>query len=662
VCNIGGLAAGASVNFTLVVSPTSAGLITNTASVTATSGEVDLDPANNSASAIVTANLPQADLGVSISASPNPVTVGSNLTATIIVTNAGPNSALNVVVSNALPPGVNYVFGSASASQGSVSNLSSVIVANLGTLPNNGSASITFREVPLSAGSVTNTAQVTSLAVDNNSANNTASAVSTVLNPAPLVLVPAVILTSESDLPANGTLDAGETVTAAFTFTNVGAADTINLVATLLATNGVTSPSGPATIGALVHGGAAVNRSFTFTAGSAPSGVVTATFKLQDGANDLGLATFAFTLPTTTGFTNIAAIIIPDHGPASPYPSTISVSGLTGLVGKVTVSLNGVTHAFPDDIGIVLVSPSGQKVVLMSDTGGGHSVTNVNLTFDDAAATRLPETDLIVSGTYKPTDFDLGDNFPPPVPAGAVSTFLSTFNGSNPNGNWSLYVFDDAVGDSGSISGWSIAITTINPVNPAVKLVVTVTDSPDPVFVGGGLTYTLTLTNRGPSTATGVFLSDILAPGVTLVSSNTTYGTYSLGPTVVTINVGTLSSGAGLVATLRVSPSLAGVITNTASATNSPVQVDLDPTSNLAITTTTVLSPLPATLAIQAIGGQQLLITVTAQPGQVYTVQGSTNFTTWSPVFTGTVPASGILKFTVPDSSNFRFFRSIRVP
>jgi uncharacterized repeat protein (TIGR01451 family) len=662
VCNVGGLAAGASVKFTIIVSPTSAGPITNTASVTATSGEVDLNPANNSASAVVTANLPQADLGVSISATPNPVTVGSNLTATILVTNSGPNSALNVVVSNALPPGINYVFGSASVSQGTVSNLSGVIVGSLGTIPSHGSASMTFREVPFAIGSVTNTARVASIAVDGNSVNNSASAISGVVNPAPIILVPAVSLTSESVVPANGTLDAGETVTAAFTFTNSGAADTINLVAALLATNGVASPSGPATIGALVHGGAAVSRNFTFTAGSAPSGVVTATFQLQDGANNLGLATFAFPLPTIAGFTNITAITIPDHGSASPYPSTISVSGLTGLVGKVTVSLKGVTHGFPDDVDVLLVSPSGQKVVLMSDTGGGHSITNLNLSFDDSAASGLSDTAQIVSGNYKPTDFETGDNFPAPAPAGAVSTFLSAFNGSNPNGNWSLYVVDDATGDAGLISSWSLSITAITPVSPAVNLVVTVTDSPDPVYVGGGLTYSLALTNRGPSTATGVYLSDILAPGVTLVSSNTTYGTFSFAPTIVTINVGTLTSGAGLVATLRVSPSLAGVITNTAIATNSPVQVDLDPSSNLSSTSTTVLSPLPATLAIEAVAGQQLLITVTAEPGQVYTVQGSTNFTTWSAVFTGTVPGSGILKFTVPNSSNDRFFRSVRVP
>jgi len=91
-------------------------------------------------------------------------------------------------------------------------------------------------------------------------------------------------------------------------------------------------------------------------------------------------------------------------------------------------------------------------------------------------------------------------------------------------------------------------------------------------------------------------------------------------------------------------------------------QVDLDPTSNVASINTTVLSPISATLAIEAVAGQQLLISITAEPGQVYTVQGSTNFTTWSPVFTGTIPPSGILKFVVPNSSTARFFRSIRVP
>src|SRR5207247_1947821 len=97
-------------------------------------------------------------------------------------------------------------------------------------------------------------------------------------------------------------------------------------------------------------------------------------------------ASFAFALPSTVSFSNSLGIVIPDHGPAAPYPSTIPVSGLTGAVDKVTVTLNNFSHSFPDDVDIMLVSPTGQKVMLMSDCGGGHGVTNASITISDAAA------------------------------------------------------------------------------------------------------------------------------------------------------------------------------------------------------------------------------------------------------------------------------------
>src|ERR1051326_9268749 len=89
----------------------------------------------------------------------------------------------------------------------------------------------------------------------------------------------------------------------------------------------------------------------------------------------------------------------------------------------------------------------------MSDAGGGNALNNVTLTFDDAAAANLSDSSTIVSGTYKPTDFVTGDIFPSPAPAGPYGTTLSVFSGLDPNGTWSLYVFDDATGDSGSIQG-----------------------------------------------------------------------------------------------------------------------------------------------------------------------------------------------------------------
>ncbi|CAN5575234.1 hypothetical protein BH18ACI3_BH18ACI3_03610 [soil metagenome] len=176
-------------------------------------------------------------------------------------------------------------------------------------------------------------------------------------------------------------------------------------------------------------------------------------------------------------FSNTAPITINDLDTASPYPSTIAVAGLTGTVTKVTVTLNGLAHTFPDDVGVLVVSPSGAKVRLMTDAGGGTDISGVNLTFDDAAANSLPDTAAITSGTYKPTQgtntgaFNLHPtDFPAPAPASPYSLLLSSFNTGSPNGTWSLYVTDDTDGDIGSISGgWSLDITAgpSGPVNDA---------------------------------------------------------------------------------------------------------------------------------------------------------------------------------------------------
>ena len=91
-------------------------------------------------------------------------------------------------------------------------------------------------------------------------------------------------------------IDPNETVAVSFALKNTGGSNTANVVATLLATNGVTLPSAPQTYGALIAGGAAVTRTFTFTASGACGGVLTAVLQLQDGANNLGTVTNPFTL------------------------------------------------------------------------------------------------------------------------------------------------------------------------------------------------------------------------------------------------------------------------------------------------------------------------------------------------------------------------------
>jgi len=61
-------------------------------------------------------------------------------------------------------------------------------------------------------------------------------------------------VTAESFSPANGAIDAGETVTVNFTLLNIGAGATTDLVSTLLPTGGVLTPNGPQHYGAIGHG------------------------------------------------------------------------------------------------------------------------------------------------------------------------------------------------------------------------------------------------------------------------------------------------------------------------------------------------------------------------------------------------------------------------
>jgi uncharacterized delta-60 repeat protein len=165
---------------------------------------------------------------------------------------------------------------------------------------------------------------------------------------------------------------------------------------------------------------------------------------------------------TPLTFTNSSVITINDNTSAKPYPSGISVSGIVSNVVGARVSLYGLSHTFPGDIDILLVAPSGQKTVLMSDRGGSTDIFDVNLTFDDTVTT-IVGSDVITNGIYRPSDDSANntavDTFTSPAPAGPYSVTLGVFNYANPNGTWQLYVTDDFGGDVGRIAGgWALAL------------------------------------------------------------------------------------------------------------------------------------------------------------------------------------------------------------
>jgi subtilisin-like proprotein convertase family protein len=173
--------------------------------------------------------------------------------------------------------------------------------------------------------------------------------------------------------------------------------------------------------------------------------------------NEPNSGTFSNTSPIT-----INSSLTPPATPASPYPSTINVTGQGGIT-KVTVTITNFNHTDPRDVEILLVSPGGQKITLMGDVGSSADAVNLTFTFDDAAAASMPVGTPLTSGTFKPTYVNPGtgvNGFPAPAPAGPYATTLSVLNGTQQNGIWSLYVVDDTGGDTGTINGgWSITIT-----------------------------------------------------------------------------------------------------------------------------------------------------------------------------------------------------------
>ncbi len=144
---------------------------------------------------------------------------------------------------------------------------------------------------------------------------------------------------------------------------------------------------------------------------------------------------------------------------ASPYPLSLTVSGVPRTLRKLEVTLHGVSYTYPDDLRVLLVSPAGTKVVLMAQAGGGTDISGIDLTFTDGGAT-LADAGPLTSGSYAPANYAGSFDMTSPAPASPYNSALAAYVGESANGTWQLYV-DDAFPseDIGSISGgYSLAI------------------------------------------------------------------------------------------------------------------------------------------------------------------------------------------------------------
>ena len=119
--------------------------------------------------------------------------------------------------------------------------------------------------------------------------------------------------------------------------------------------------------------------------------------------------------------------------------SVVTVGGSGTIVDVNVLGLNG-THTWINDLDFNLQSPAGTTVQIMARSCGSQD--NFNLSLDDEAAPGSWPCPPTNGGTYQP------------------SNPLSTFDGQNSAGTWTLIIHDNANLDGGSLNGWSVEICT----------------------------------------------------------------------------------------------------------------------------------------------------------------------------------------------------------
>ncbi len=162
----------------------------------------------------------------------------------------------------------------------------------------------------------------------------------------------------------------------------------------------------------------------------------------------IGVYSSAFQFTTSASscdsYSNNTSLAVTD-GPAAetagPIASkTITVPASPNTINDINVTL-AFTHTYIEDLVIWLVHPDGTQVSLWN-RNCDEEFDNVNVTFDDGNPT-IPTTGCTVStGTFSP------------------NTPLSALNGKTAAGVWTLKATDNYVGDTGTITNWTLDICT----------------------------------------------------------------------------------------------------------------------------------------------------------------------------------------------------------
>ena len=517
---------------------------------------------------------PQVDLVITKTDSADPVTRGNQLTYTLNVTNNGPSGATNVEVVDTLPAGVTF----SSATGGTVtppSGGSTDVTVAIGSLASGASQAVTITVdvEDTAAASITNTAIVRSTestaGFDTDTTNNTASEPTAVESNIDL----SVTKTDSVD-PAN----AGESLTYTITVANAGPSLATGVNWSDNIPDGLQITSATSSTGATVT----VPASAQDTTSANPDDLTLAIGDLASGGS-VTITVVATVLPDFRGsLSNVTSVSTSDAGMNEADTTNNTATETTAVNASVDLAITKTDSVDPVIAGNALTytltvtnnGPSTATGVTVSD------VLPTGVTFTSAVASQGSAANN--SGTVTAT---LGTIAPG---ANATVTIVVNVDEATRTALSNTATVTSTETDSNTANN---SVTEPTTVNAQVDLAITKVDSADPVVPNGTVTYTLVVTNNGPSEATGVTVNDTLPAGLTLTSSSTTVGTTTDVGNAVTGNIGTLASGASATITINatVDATATGTLSNT--ATVSGTETDSNTTNNSATETTDIAIP-----------------------------------------------------------------------
>ena len=152
-------------------------------------------------------------------------------------------------------------------------------------------------------------------------------------------------------------------------------------------------------------------------------------------------------------------------------------------------------------------------------------------------------------------------------------------------------------------------------ITPRLIDLVIVKEATSPTPLNGIVNYSLTVTNKGPDTATNVQLADPAPAGITYLTANPSQGTCSLSPALITCSLGSIAAGQTVTIAITGRATAVGSHTNTATVTGGGGR-ETNPADNVDSAVTIVPAPLkPPTVKPEP--KPEVCLTLTVSPKMI---------------------------------------------